>query len=421
MSHVVVLGLSHKAAPVALRERVAVPQARLAEALSALRAAGGFAEAAIVSTCNRVELYAAADDEARARKDLLFFLCDYHEVPESEVSPHVYFHAGREAVRHLFRVASSLESLVVGETQVISQVKEAYLAASAAGAMGGVLHPVFQRALHAAKRAHGETAIGERKVSVASIAVDFAGRVFQAMEDRTTLVFGAGETAELVVTQLAEAGVRRWIVANRDRAKAEAIAAPRQGRAIDLAEAPAALREADVVICCLSVEAPLVTRAQVADAVAARRGEPILLLDLGVPRNVEPAVADVDGAFLYTIDDLETVVLENIAERGKEMSKCEAILDEEVAAAAGPIEAPDLSTVIASLSEALHATGREELTRSLGRLKDLSPGQQEEVAELVRRLVNKILHSPISAMKEGTVDGEAGSLADSARRLFHLK
>ncbi len=421
MSALVVLGLNHKGAPVALRERAAIPSASLAEALAALKASGGFSEALIVSTCNRIELYAAADDTHKAKKDLTFFLCDYREIPEAEVTPHVYFHAGREAVRHLFRVAASLDSMVVGETQVISQVKEAYVAASTAGTVGPVLHPLLQKALHAAKRAHAETGIGERKVSVSSVAVDFAQRVFQQMEDRTTLILGAGETAELVVTQLVEEGVRRFVVANRDRAKAEALASARGGRAIDLAEALTALKEADVVISCLGVETPFVLRDHVTRAIAERRGQPIFLLDLGVPRNIDPSIAELDGAFLYTIDDLQTVVLENIAEREKEMSKCEAILDQEVATAASTLGGSELSPVISNLYDTLHALGREELERSRGRLRDLSPAQQEEVGEVVRRLVNRILHPPMAALKEGSANGDAETLAASLRRLFRLR
>ncbi len=421
MSVLVVLGLNHKGAPVALRERAAIPSASLAEALAGLKASGGFSEAMIISTCNRIELYAAADDHHKAKKDLVYFLCDYREIPEAEVTPHVYFHAGREAVRHLFRVVSSLDSMVVGETQVISQVKDAYGAASSAGTVGPVLHPLMQKALHAAKRAHSETAIGERKVSVSSVAVDFAERVFQRMVDRTTMVLGAGETAELVVTQLAEEGVKRFVVANRDRAKAEALASARGGRAIDLAEALAALAEADVVISCLGVDAPFVGRAHVEKALAARRGQPIFLLDLGVPRNIDPAIAQLDGAFLYTIDDLQTVVLENIAEREREMSKCEAILDQEVASATAVLGGSDLSPVISNLYDTLHALGREEIERSRGRLRDLSPTQQEEVAEIVRRLVNRILHPPMAALKEGNANGEADGLAQSLRRLFRLR
>jgi len=421
VSTLVVLGLNHKRAPVALRERAAIPSASLAEALTALKASGGFSEAFIISTCNRIELYAATEDSHKAKKDLVFFLCDYREVPEADVTPHVYFHAGREAVRHLFRVAASLDSMVVGETQVIAQVKEAYVAASAAGTVGPVLHPLLQKALHAAKRAHAETAIGERKVSVSSVAVDFAQRVFQRMENRTTLVLGAGETAELVVTQLVEEGVKRFVVANRDRAKAEALASARGGRAIDLAEALAALREADVVISCLGVETPFVLRDHVARAIAERRGQPIFLLDLGVPRNIDPTIAELDGAFLYTIDDLQTVVLENIAEREKEMSKCEAILDHEVATAAASMGGSDISPVISTLYDTLHALGREEVERSRGRLRDLSPAQQEEVGEIVRRLVNRILHPPMAALKEGNANGEAEALAASLRRLFRLR
>lgn len=421
MSSVVVLGLSHKGAPLALRERAAIPAAALPEALAGLQAAGGFSEAFIVSTCNRTELYAVAEDPHRAKKDLIFFLCDYREIPEADVAPYVYFHAGREAVRHLFRVASSLDSLVVGETQVISQVKEAYVAASAARTVGPVLHPLVQRALHAAKRVHAETAIGERKVSVASVAVDFAARVFQRMSDRSALVLGAGETAELVVQQLAEEGVKRFVVANRDRARADEVASARGGRAIDLAQAPLALAEADVVLACLAVDAPFISRTDVARALAERRGQPIFLLDLGVPRNVDPSVVELEGAFLYTIDDLRTVVLENTAEREKEVSRCEAILDEEVASAFAALGGSDLSPVISSLYDSLHAMGREEIERSRTWLRELSPAHQEEVREIVRRLVNRILHSPMSALKEGGANGDAEELARSLRRLFRLK
>src|SRR5690606_34476699 len=303
----VAIGINHQTAPVELRERVAFAEHALPGALAALRALPGVREAVLLSTCNRTELYAVAEDDGRA---LEAWLATHPSAGDAgtDLRPYLYRHEGTEAVRHLFRVATGLDSLVLGEPQILGQVKQAWAAARQAGALGGQLDRLFQQAFVAAKRARTDTRIGANPVSIASTAVRLAQASFARPEDAVVLLVGAGETIELVARHLAQAKVKRLLVANRTLVHAQELASRHGGVALPLEELERHLAEADIVCSATASRDPVIRRAHVASALAQRRHRPMLLLDLAVPRDIEPGVAGLQDAFLYTIDDLEKAV-----------------------------------------------------------------------------------------------------------------
>ncbi|MBI3270909.1 MAG: glutamyl-tRNA reductase [Planctomycetes bacterium] len=416
-----VVGLNHRQAPVELRERLAVPSGRLSEALARFRTACPVSESVLLSTCNRVEVYALANGTPVGAESVARYLADFHGVERSAFEGFLYHQAGVDAVRHLFRVAAGMESMVLGETQILGQVKDAYLAAKTCRATGRVFNPLFQRALNVAKLVHERTGLGRRKVSVPSVAADFLEKVFQDLSAKTLLLVGAGEVGEAMLRHLLERGVTRVIVCTRQIEHARALAEPIQGKAVLLELLPDYLPEADIVVTCTASSAHVLTTQAVEEAVRRRRGQPVFLLDLSVPRNVHPGAGDLDNVYLYNIDDLESIVRQNLEERSRELDRCETLVEAEVSEFMGSLKLLDLSPIIARLTEDLHVIGREELARALDRLRDLSPEERVEVENLVRRVVNKILHQPISTLKEEAKAGEGVQFVEAIKRIFRLR
>jgi len=406
--------VNHKKAPVELREKLAFDAKTLPAALDVLRGAAASTEEVILSTCNRVEAYflGSGDEDVIAR-----FLAAHHGRTVEEVRPVLYRHAGLGAVRHLFEVASSLDSMVVGETQIIAQVKQAYFAAKEAGHTGRVFNPLFQRALAVAKRIHSETGIVERSVSVPSVAARLAEKIFQGLAGRRVLVLGAGETGALTLAALRERGVRDVTVVNRTVERARGLAEEAHG----LEDLPAVLPRADIVIACLSCERPVLGPAEVRTALRARRNEPMFIIDIAVPRNVDPEVDHLDDAYLFNIDDLQETVNQNLLEREQEMARCAPLIEEEAGAAFRETATIDVQEVLTRLRSAFEAVGDEELKRTLARLESLSGSQREEVQALVHRIVSKLLHPPTTAIKTEAANGQAQRLIELASRLFDLK
>lgn len=415
-----VTGLNHQTAPVQVREALAFPAARLPEALRALARVEGVGEAVIISTCNRVEVYTASVELLPA--DLVArFLASFHGVWPETFHAHLYRREGREAVRHLFRVACGLDSMVVGEAQVTGQVRAAYEAAAAAGTAGTVLHRLFQQALAVAKRVRSTTEIGAGRASVGSVAVELAQRIFETLEGRTVLVVGAGEMGEAVVQSLRAAGAKTTLVANRTFARAAELAATWGGKAVSFDELTDHLAQADIVIS--STDAPhyVLTRARVEEALARRRGRPLFLVDIAVPRDIEPSVADLDGCYLYNIDDLQAVVAETLAQRQQEIGRCEAIVEagcDDFLAWLGRLA---VTPTIAELSAQLHGLKQAELAALRNRLPNLTPEAYAEVERMADRLVNKILHQPVRALREAPPGEHTGGLLRAALRLFGLR
>jgi glutamyl-tRNA reductase len=418
---VVVTGISHKTAPLELRERLALEAGAALELERALLERGGACEAVALSTCNRTELYMFARDSLSARQAAVDLLAAHAGVPPAELAPSTYSHSGEAAIAHLFRVTSSLDSMVLGEYQIVAQLKDAYQMACEGGATSVVFNRLFRRALEVGKRVRTETAIGEKPVSVSSAAVELAEQVFGRLKDHPVLIVGAGETGELTATHLRAHGVQRILVSNRTFAAAEDMARRVGGRAVPFEDLEGHLAAADIVISSTSAPHYVVTRERVERAMRKRRGRPLFFIDIAVPRDLEPAIGQLDGAFLYDIDDLEQVVARNRAEREREAAKAsEVIVAEELEEVNGWLRTLDVVPTIATLREAVEQIRASELQRLGGRLADLDDDQRAQVELLTSSIVNKILHLPTVTMKEVAGRDECYLYVDAVRTLFGL-
>jgi len=406
------LGINHQTAPVSLRERVAFADDVLPSALEALRALPSVSEVALLSTCNRTEVYAVAEDEGRAIGD---WLASQHD-DTSELHAYLYWHYDANAVRHLFRVATGLDSLVLGEPQILGQVKHAWAAARAAGSLGGHLDRLFQQAFVTAKRARTDTRIGANPVSVASAAVRLAQSTFARPDDASVLLIGAGETIELVARHLVQARVKRLLVANRTLAHAQELASRHGGVALPLAEIDRHLSGVDMVFSATASREPILRRTQVAAALAQRRHRPMLLLDLAVPRDIAADVATLNDAFLYTVDDLERAVEDNRRSRREAADAAEAIVELQVSRF---VESLVVNTRIAPLKR-LRAHGERARAAALAKARQqLASGEDPHAVLdlLAHTLTNRLLHAPTIALREAALCGD-GDLARAAEKLF---
>ncbi len=415
-----VTGVNHRRAPVELREKLAVADSALPAALAELQGAFGAAEMVILSTCNRVEIYAAHQGEPPSLEAVTALLAARHGLPAAPLAPAFYRHRGADAARHLFRVASGLDSMVLGEPQVTAQVKDAYLAAKETGATGRILNKLFQRALYAAKRVRSSTSVGEKNVSVPSVAASLAEKIFQDLPAKRLVVLGAGEMGELTAAAFRNRGVADIRVVSRTAESARALADRFGGKAHGLDELRQVLPAGDIVISCLASPTPVLSSAEIAAALEARRQEPMFLIDLAVPRNVSPEVDRIENAYLYNIDDLESIVEQNVLEREREAARGEPIIEEEARAFLKEILPPDVAALLLAIREKLQAVADEELRRTLSRLEGLPAAQREEVAEMNRRLINKILHGPTEQLRSGALDGESRTYSELVRKLFGL-
>ncbi|MGZ3423751.1 MAG: glutamyl-tRNA reductase [Polyangiales bacterium] len=410
---VAVVGVSYRSAPVAIRERVAIAGDERPAILAQLRAEGIVREAVLVSTCNRVEVYLAADDPTAAveRTKALFSA----RVPDGELRAHLYDHRGRDAVHHVFRVASSLDSLVVGEPQILGQVKESFEAASQADAVGTVLDRVLQKAFFVAKRVRSETALGAGQVSVASVAVDLARKIYSDLSGREVLLLGAGEIAESAARALKSAGAQRILIANRSFEKAEALASQIEGAVPrSLGELPILLEHADVVLVSTGAASFVVTRELAAAAVKRRRGRPLFFVDVAVPRNVDPRVHD--------IDDLEHIVKEGMHERKGEAESAEKIVLTEVEGFLSWARQREITPTIVALRERVRGTLAAELEKSLGgRLKHLGEDDKKALGVMLEAAANKLLHSPTRVLKQAAEQPDGEAIIATIRRLFDLE
>lgn len=412
---VLTLGLNHKTAPVELREKVAFDPERLPEALADLRA-HGIDEAAILSTCNRTELYGViAPEQSEA---LLDWLHRWHQLPRDVLREHLYLHVGEEAVRHIMRVASGLDSLVLGEPQILGQMKQAYADAQRAGCLGSHLDRLFQQVFAVAKQVRTDTAIGSSAVSVAFAAVSLAKRIFADLSKLHVLFIGAGETVELAARHLYSQGVRSLTVANRTVSRAQDLASVFGGQAIALAEIPEHLHRADMVVSSTASPLPILGKGLVERALKQRKRKPMFMVDLAVPRDIEAEVDELDDVYLYTVDDLQGVIEENLKERENAAREAEdiiAVRAEDFMAWLRSLDAVDLLREFRSRHEKLAA---DELARAA----DLIKSGAEPLAileQFSQRLTNKFLHAPSTRIREAGAKGDAELLA-AIRRLFDL-
>ncbi len=413
MNRFVVLGVNHKFAPLELRERLAYPDRRMAAALRGLREQAGCDEAVILSTCNRVEIYAATTAED-ARDKLLAFMAADHNLKPEFLANHSYFKRGHEAVEHLLRVCGGLDSLVLGETQIINQVKRAFLMAQSENATGKALNTLFLRAFNVAKRLHSETGISEGQFSISSVAVGFARRLFENLSDKTALLLGAGEVGELTLNYLKEEGIGRAIVVSRTLETAREVANHYGADAVPMDLLADYLPAADIVMTQAATEHPILGRAEFRAALKRRGHRPMFVLDLGVPRNVAADVNDVEDVYLYNVDHLEQVVAEHAVARSGELERCSVIVAAETESILESFRTFSAAPLIEALVKRAEALKNDELNRLLARLVELDVERKDEIVAFADRLVNKLLHGPINAVKRESRRGDA---ADSMRVL----
>ena len=398
------IGVNHKTAPIELRERLAISSDELPEVIRALAAEPGVAECMLLSTCNRVEMLAVLESP---EIDIAGFLHRQFGFELSFLVPHIYTHLDQEAVRHLFRVASSLDSMVVGEPQILGQVKEAYAVARAAGAIGSQLEHLLQSAFAAAKRVRTETEIGANSVSVASVAVELARKIFGSLQGRTVFLVGAGKISELAARHLVQQGAGAILVTNRTSERARQLAAPFNGRVIPFDTLHDVASEADIVISSTGAPHPIFRREHGQTFMHRRRNRPMFFIDIAVPRDVDPAVNQIEGIFVYDIDDLQQVAASHIAERGRQAGDAEAMIAAEVERFHQRRRAVNVAPAIVSLQRQAEEIRQAEMRRMQARLGVLTSEQAAAVEALTRGLVNKFLHPPMQALKQAARDNDA--------------
>ncbi|MCU1320192.1 MAG: glutamyl-tRNA reductase [Edaphobacter sp.] len=408
--HLVLLGVNHNTAPIEIRERLAIPAGRLADATRTLLHQPGIREGLILSTCNRVELVTLQEDAAATDPgkgaDLLRFLHEYFAVPPHTIQPHLYEFREREAVRHLFRVASSLDSMVVGEPQILGQVKESYTVAREVGAVAGNLEGLLQRAFTVAKKVRTETQIGSNAVSIASVAVDLARKIFGTLQGKTVLLVGAGKMSELAARHLIQQGAANILVANRTQSRAEKIAAEFNGQVIPFDLLYENADRADIVITSTGAPQKLFGRSHAQHFLHRRRHRPMFFIDIAVPRDVDPSMNDVEGCFVYDIDDLQQVAAANLADRSREAAAAETIVSREVEKYEQRLQSRDAVPAIIALQQNAEAIREAELARATKRLASLTPDQQAAVEALTRSLTAKLLHPQLTALRRSVSAAE---------------
>jgi glutamyl-tRNA reductase len=416
-------GLSHKTAPVHLREKLAIPEAGLPDALHELQNLGA-SEAVILSTCNRVEIAVTAPDHEEPVAIFERFLKEW-QGSATAFDGHLYRLEAREAIQHLFRVASSLDSMVVGEPQVLGQLKSAFAVAKAEGAVGGLLENVLMRAFGVAKRVRTETGIGHMAVSVSYAAVELARRIFGSLDGHTVMIVGSGKMGELAAKHLHRSGAKRILVTNRTRERAEEMAAVFSGHAVEYTRFTSMLPEVDIVIASSGAPHYILTRDEMQRAIAARRNKPMFLIDIAVPRNIDPAVNDVEGVFLYDVDDLEGVVNANLQERTRQAEQAEVIVNDEVERMMSRLKLEEVTPTIVSLQEQLEEIRAAEVARAVRRMPSMTLDQQRQVEAqieaMTKSIVNKIAHGPISELRRNAGQPEGMHVIDAIRKVFHLQ
>jgi glutamyl-tRNA reductase len=412
--NIVLLGLNHKTAPIELRERLAIGPQQLEEATRSLVQAPGIVEGMILSTCNRVELLTSQTPDA---PHLLDYIARYFDIDPELLAPHIYEYRQENAVRHLFRVACSLDSMVIGEPQILGQVKSSYLAARSAGAVRGHLDKVLQRAFVVAKRVRSETEIGSSSVSIASVAVELARKIFGSLEEKKVLLVGAGKMSEQAARHLMNQGAGTVLVANRTYERAEQMAQRFGGRAIRFEDLYSRADQADIIITSTGSAQPVFRREHAHHFLQQRRGRPMFFIDIAVPRDVDPEVNKLDGIFLYDIDDLQSVAGSHMKERSRAAELAEAMIIAEVDKYQRRLHASNVGPEILQLQQSAEQMRQAELRRVASRLQSLSPDQQAAVEALTRGLVNKFLHQPVQAMKAAASEGNTAAV-DAIREAF---
>lgn len=410
------IGVNHNSAPLDVRERLAIPEAQLPDAIRTLVQQPGVDEGMVLSTCNRVEVLTST----RQGSDLREFLRSYFGVSPDALHSHIYEFQQRDAVRHVFRVASSLDSMVVGEPQILGQVKEAYAIARGMGAVHSALEALLSRAFAVAKRVRTETAIGSSSVSISAVAVQLAQKIFGALNDKTVYVVGAGKMAELAARHLIGNGVGTVYFSNRTHERAVQMAEAFGGQAVPFDQLHDTANRADIVLTSTGATEPLFRREHGERLLSKRRNRPMFFIDIAVPRNVDPEMNRLDGMFVYDVDDLQAVASSNSAERKKEAERAEEIIELEVERFATRMKSLAVVPTILSLQEQCETIRQAEMDRIRGKLGKLTPEQEAAIDAMTRGIVNKLLHTPITTLKSTAAEPEAATIHEIIRRIFNL-
>jgi glutamyl-tRNA reductase len=414
--YLIVLGINHRTAPVEVRGQVAFPPEQLARALAELTALAGIHEAAIVSTCNRTEVYCTRDDTTDAT--LTDWLCRFHQLDPDSLLPHLYSYQQADAVRHVLRVAAGLDSMILGEPQILGQMKDAYQHSLQANSIDTLVNRLFQHTFSVAKQIRTDTAIGASPVSVAFAAVSLARQIFGKLEDQTTLLIGAGETIELTARHLHDQGIGKIIIANRTVSRAHELAAQFNGYGIGLDEISTHLEEADIVISSTASTEPLISREQMQSVLKKRKHRPVYMVDIAVPQDIAADVAELDDIYLYTVDDLQQVIEENLRSREEAALQAEEIIDDQVERFMAWLHSLDAVPTVRAYrehAESLGATAIEKARRQLQ--KGIPP--EEVIETLTRDLVRKLSHNPSVNLRNAAAEGETG-LLEAVRKLSQL-
>jgi glutamyl-tRNA reductase len=414
---ILAFGINHKTAPVEIRERVAFEPGKICHALKDLVAQPAVNEAAIISTCNRTEVYCGLE-----RNDLAMmvnWVRQYHQLGERDIQPYIYAHPDHDAVRHVLRVASGLDSMVLGEPQILGQMKDAYTAACEAGTLGSLLDRLFQYTFAVAKQVRTDTQIGASPVSVAFAAVSLSKQIFSNLNDHTALLIGAGETIELAARHLHESGIGRMIIANRTIERAHNLASEFNAYAISLPDIPGHLAEADIVISSTASPLPILGKGSVESALKIRKHRPILMIDIAVPRDIESEVDDLDDIYLYTVDDMQEIIQEGMRSRQEAAEQAEEIIDTQVSHFMNWLRSLGAVSTIRAVRENAETQRDVELERAVALLAS-GKSPEEVMSQLAHRLTNKFVHTPSVMLKQAGYDGR-NDIFDAARTIFNIK
>ena len=418
---IILAGVSHHNTPLSIRERLYFPEGNMGEWLDRLAGYNGLDERLILSTCNRVEVYSAVDDLEQGLDAIHRFFLESRDVGREELDAHLYVHREAEATRHLFTVASSLDSMVVGEPQILGQVKEAYRVAQASGHAGKALTNLFSRAFRVAKKIREQTPIGESPVSVSSVAVDLAKRIFGSLAGKNVLLLGAGEMGEAAARHLKASGADTLQVANRTLARAQELAAKLKGRAVSFDNLEQALIDADVVITSTASQGFILDKPTVAAALERRRDAPVFLIDISVPRNVAPDVNELENAYLYDVDDLQSVAADNLRGREEVARDARVILESEVQTYLARQKAEDLRRTFAAIRFFAESMRQTEVEKTILRLPELGGDGRDALDAMTKALVNKLLHQPFAVLRRMAEEDVEGISVESVQKLFGVE
>ena len=419
--NIVVVGLSHKTAPVEIREKVAFAPTEMEAPSQQLLALPAIAEGVIVSTCNRVELYAASRTPEAAIIELKRFLAEYHDLPTDKLNEHLYDYEGVDAVRHVMRVASSLDSMVIGEPQILGQIKTAYGYATEFKTAGVILNRFLHKAFSVAKRVRTETAIASSAVSVSFAAVELARKIFDTLDDKTVMLIGAGEMCELAAKHFINNGVDKVFVTNRTFSRAEKLAAELDGGIpVSFENFREQLHRVDIVLSSTGAPDYVLEAKKVKEVIKARRHKPMFMIDIAVPRDIDPMANKIDGIYLYDVDDLQGVVQANLKERGKEAAKAEKIIEGEIQQFQKWMSTLEVKPTIVALRRQLDEVRKTELEKTLANLNELDKKQRKAVEAMTNAIVNKILHHPTNILKQSQNGSDGDLYIDAVRTLFDL-